>query len=205
MVAMILPPKAGLVCNRTPSSGRMASWVQSAVSPVPTAVATCGIKDSARQGEIIKVTPAPERLKSRVRVVRSVVQEEEKVNICEADILVAGGRGLGNAKGFTMLKELAAALGGSVAASRAAVDADWIPYHHQVGQTGKTVCPKLYIACGISGAIQHLVGMQSAETIVAINRDPAAPIFDVATYGLVGDLYEIVPLLTQKIQARAGR
>jgi electron transfer flavoprotein alpha subunit len=126
------------------------------------------------------------------------------VNIQEIDILVAGGRGVESEKGFDLVRELAEELGGAVAASRAAVDSGWISYPHQVGQTGKTVCPKLYFACGISGAIQHAVGMQSAETIVAINRDANAPIFDIATYGIVGDLFEIVPLLTQKIREKRG-
>lgn len=156
--------------------------------------------DSARKGEIIKVSPDAELLKSKVEVLETVQSEADNVNIQEVDILVAGGRGLEDEKGFNLIRELADELGGTVAASRAAVDSGWIPYPHQVGQTGKTVCPKLYIACGISGAIQHAVGMQSSETIVAINRDKNAPIFDFATYSLVGDLFEIVPLLTEKIR-----
>jgi len=161
--------------------------------------------DPGRQGEIIAVQPSDDAMQSRVEVLESVLSKQDKVNIQEMEILVAGGRGLENEKGFELIRELAEELGGAVAASRAAVDSGWISYPHQVGQTGKTVCPKLYIACGISGAIQHAVGMQSAETIVAINRDENAPIFDIATYSLVGDLFEIVPLLTRRIRERRGQ
>ncbi len=158
--------------------------------------------DEQRQGIIVEVTPTTEQLRSRARVIESVVSEQDIVNIQEADILVAGGRGLDEGKGFVLLRQLADTLGGAVAATRAAVDAGWISYPHQVGQTGKTVAPKLYIACGISGAIQHVAGMQSADTIVAINRDKEAPIFNVADFGLVGDLYTIVPQLIAKIEER---
>ncbi len=160
--------------------------------------------DETRTGEIIPFVPKPQRMQSRIRVLRSVVEEQDTVNIGEADIIVAGGRGLDDEKGFTLIRQLADALGGAVAASRAAVDSGWIAYHHQVGQTGKTVCPKIYIACGISGAIQHVVGMQSADVIVAVNKDPDAPIFDVATYGLVGDLFDVIPRLTKKIEERSS-
>jgi len=158
--------------------------------------------DKTRKGVIVDVKPEASRIASRVKVIKSVIEEGDRINLNEADVVVAGGRGLDNEKGFDLVRELAATLGGAVAASRAAVDSGWIPYPHQVGQTGKTVCPKLYIACGISGAIQHVVGMQSSDAIIAINRDPDAPIFDVATYGVVGDIFEILPLLTEKLKAR---
>ena len=158
--------------------------------------------DGARTGEIIEIALAEETVVSGIRVVESVVAEASNVNIQEADVLVSGGRGLESAKGFEMIRNLADAMDANISASRAVVDAGWIPYPHQVGQTGKTVAPKLYIACGISGAIQHVAGMQSAETIVAINRDKNATIFDVADYGIVGDIFEIVPKLIKKIEER---
>lgn len=152
-----------------------------------------------KKGGIISVKA--EDLICRTKVIDTIKETSEyRVNLQEADIIIAGGRGLGDAKGFNLLFELAKILDGAVAASRAAVDEGWIQYSHQVGQTGKTVCPKIYIACGISGAVQHLVGMQSSDIIIAINKNPEAPIFNVATYGIVGDIYEVLPLLIKKLK-----
>jgi electron transfer flavoprotein alpha subunit len=161
--------------------------------------------DSSRKGEVIIKEIAAEILKSRTTRREFVPETENTVNIAEANIIVSGGRGLQSPENFEVLREFAEVIGAGVGASRAAVDADWIPYSHQVGQTGKTVCPKIYIACGISGQIQHLAGMSSADIIVAINRDPDAPIFNIATYGIVGNALEIVPMLTAEFRKVLGK
>ncbi|MGI8440525.1 MAG: electron transfer flavoprotein subunit alpha/FixB family protein [Thermoleophilaceae bacterium] len=141
---------------------------------------------------------------TRARMVKRGEQRGADVNIEDADILMAGGRGLGRAEGFEALEKLAGAMGGAVAATRAVVDAGWYPYAAQIGQTGKTVSPKLYLAAGISGAIQHKVGMAASENIVAINKDPNAPIFEFSDLGVVGDLNKILPKLTEALNARKG-
>ncbi len=156
--------------------------------------------DTSRKGEIIQ--ESFDGVDERIKFLDFIKEAVSTVNLAEANIIVSGGRGIGEAKNFELIEGLAECLGAAVGSSRACVDAGWIPYSHQVGQTGRTVCPKIYIACGISGQIQHLVGMQSAKTIIAINKDPEAPIFKVANYGIVGDIFKIIPLLIKKLKER---
>ncbi len=155
--------------------------------------------------EIEDVAVQLEDFSTAARMVEQAHAESEGPSIEDADVVVAGGRGLGGPENFTLVEELAKALGGAVGATRAVVDAGWYPYSAQVGQTGKTVSPKLYVACGISGAIQHKVGMQSSGVIVAINKDPNAPIFEFADFGVVGDIHQVVPKLTELVRARKDR
>lgn len=159
-----------------------------------------GAADTARTAEIIKEAIAVPAGTIRTTIVEKITEASEGVKLEDADFVISGGRGVGSEENFAMLKELANLMGGAVGASRAAVDAGWIPQIAQVGQTGKTVSPKIYVACGISGAIQHLAGMSGSGCVIAINRDAEAPIFEVADYGIVGNIKDVVPALTAAIK-----
>jgi electron transfer flavoprotein alpha subunit len=161
-------------------------------------------KESGGTAEVVDVEVELSPWSTKAKMVQRGEQRGADVNIEDAEILVGGGRGLGAAEGFKQCEELAESMGGAVAATRAVVDAGWYPYAAQIGQTGKTVAPKLYLAAGISGAIQHKVGMQSSENILAINKDQNAPIFEFSDLGVVGDLHKIVPKLTEAIKAKKG-
>lgn len=170
------------------------------MSTVRPRVFKSGVPYRERQGQIINADFNKEQITSRTRLLNLVEDITATVKLGEADIIVSGGRGLGKPENFKLLEELAGVLGAALGSSRPPVDEGWIPYSYQVGQSGKTVGPKVYIACGISGAFQHIVGMQTSDIIVVINNDPDAPIFEVATYGVVGDLFTVVPMLIEKLR-----
>ncbi len=157
-------------------------------------------KEAGRQGKIMNVQVDPAKWNVKTKFVKFEAEQNESIDISGAEKIVAGGRGLGKAEGFKIIEDLAKAMGAAVGASRPTVDAGWIPYKHQVGLTGRAVRPKLYVACGISGQIQHLAGMSSSEVIIAINKDPEAPMMKLATLAVEGDLYELIPLIIQELK-----
>jgi electron transfer flavoprotein alpha subunit len=161
-------------------------------------------KDTSKSGQVIK-EPFPFAEADLNTKFLEFIKSKAMVNLVEANIIVSGGRGTGGEEGFNVLRDLADTLGGAVGAPPAAVDSGWIPYEHQVGQTSKTVKPKIYIACGISAAIQHLAGMKTSDCIVAINKDPEAPIFKIATIGIVGDYKVVVPKMMEKFKNKLNK
>jgi electron transfer flavoprotein alpha subunit len=193
------PVYAGKVLSTaaTVGSGTQFVTIRSRAFPAPT-------PDTSKSGEVVSVSPvlSEDQIDTKIE---SFEETKGTVNLTDARIIVSGGRGVGGPEGFAPIRELADVLGGAVGASRATVDAGWIPYAHQVGQTGKTVSPDLYVAVGISGAIQHQAGMRTAKVIVAINKDPDAPIFKLARYGIVGDLFKVLPALSQAFRTKLGK
>jgi electron transfer flavoprotein alpha subunit len=162
-------------------------------------------RDAQRTGEIVSMTVDTTQVINRTRFIEFIKDTSAKVNLSDADIICSGGRGLGKPEGFKLIEELAECLGGAVGSSRAAVDAGWIPYSHQVGQTGRTVSPKIYFACGISGQIQHMVGMGSSDIIVAINKDPQCPMMKAATFAMEGDVYDVIPWIIKEVKKARGQ
>lgn len=206
LTAVEWSPGEGLKGTRPVYSGQ--ALVELSVPAGVTTVATLrpnvfapGAPDESRSAATEPLACPLDTGTLRVRTERVELPEKQELDVAEASIVVSGGRGLKEAENFSLIRELAEALGGAVGASRAVVDAGWIAHPHQIGQTGKVVSPQLYVACGISGAIQHLAGMSSSGTIVAINKDPDASIFKIANYGIVGDLFEVVPALTAAVLA----
>jgi electron transfer flavoprotein alpha subunit len=204
VVELELSAEGAVRARRPVYSGKALAWVTIAGRPAVVTlrpnVFAAGAPQEGRNAEVMALECPLGEDELRVRTVRLEKPEQQEQDVAEASIVVAGGRGLKESENFGLIRDLAEALGGAVGASRAVVDAGWIAHAHQVGQTGKVVSPGLYFAVGISGAIQHLAGMSSSKVIVAINKDPDAPIFKVADYGIVGDLFEVLPAITEAVR-----
>ena len=198
------PETNNLLQTRPTFGGNIMATIRTPNSRPQMATVRPGIfivtKEYKRKVKIKRIEREYKEKDSITKIIKTIEKQKTSVNLEEADIIVAGGRGVGSKEGFDLIKELVNVLGAEMGGSRVTVELNWLDQDRQVGQTGKTVSPKLYIACGISGAIQHLVGMQNSEIIVAINKDPNAPIFKVAHYGLVGDLLQIVPVITEELR-----
>lgn len=196
------PETKGILQTRPAFGGNLMATIKCPNHRPQMSTVRPGVMDKApvqkgRTGEVIPVTLTLQESDIRTKIIEIVKTAKDMVSLTDAEIIVSGGAGLGDASGFELIKKFADKVGGVVGASRAAVDAGWIDHSHRVGQTGTTVKPKIYIACGISGAIQHLAGMQTSDIIIAINKNPMAPIFEVADYGIVGDLYKVIPELME--------
>ncbi len=201
------PEKKNLKMTRPAFGGNLMATIicpnhRPQMSTVRPGVMDKAVYNKDNKGEKINVETTLTAADIRTKVIEIVKDMDKKVSLTDADVIVSGGMGLGNADGFKLLQELADVLGGTIAASRACVDAGFIDHAYQVGQTGTTVKPKIYIACGISGAIQHVAGMQSSGLIIAINKNEMAPIFEIADYGIVGDLYKVIPVLIEELKAK---